>query len=174
MKIIEAINEVYSIEKIRGTKIFLAGGISNCPDWQTELLNKITETAEYAREYAIIDTISEAIDKLIVYNPRRKNFPIHDPNASEEQIVWEAEHLKSADILVFWFSRGSLNPIVLFELGRYGMNHPNVIIGIDPLYERKNDVIIQTKIGRPFDDIHFYDNIDDVAAEIVERVKYSG
>lgn len=172
MKIIEAINEVYSIDKIRGTKIFLAGGISNCPDWQQELLNKIMEIGQYTREHSIIDDTSDPIDKLIVYNPRRKNFPIHDPNASEEQIVWEAEHLKSADILVFWFSRGSLNPIVLFELGRYGMNHPNVIIGIDPLYERKNDVIIQTKIGRPFDEIEFYDSIDDIAAEIVQRIKY--
>ena len=38
------------------------------------------------------------------YNPRRKDFPINDPIASEEQITWEFEHLKNSDIIIFWFA----------------------------------------------------------------------
>jgi hypothetical protein len=148
-QVVEAINEVYNIEKIHGKKLFLAGGITNCPDWQSELIEKIKD-----------------FKKLIIYNPRRKNFPIEDPNASEQQITWEYEHLRDADIIVFWFSRGSLNPIVLFELGRYGLsnNSKKIIIGLDPEYQRKQDVIIQTKLSRP--DVHIVESLDEVKDEI--------
>lgn len=131
--IIEATNEIYSVDKHSSKKIFLAGGISNCPDWQAEVVEKIKD-----------------IDHVIVYNPRRQNFPIDDPFASEQQITWEYEHLRDSDIIVFWFSKGSLNPIVLYELGKWGNStDKKIIIGIDPDYERKMDVIIQTKLARP-------------------------
>ena len=75
--IIEAPNDVYSIQNNKNIKLFMAGGITNCPDWQSELIKKIKD-----------------IDGLTVYNPRRKNFPIKDPNASNEQITWEYNKLK--------------------------------------------------------------------------------
>ena len=155
-QIVEAVNEVYNIGKVRGAKLFLAGGITNCPDWLAELIEKIKD-----------------INHLVVYNPRRKNFPIHDPNAAEEQIVWEYEHLSASNIIVFWFSRGSLNPIVLFELGRYGFDEGKIVlIGLDPEYERKMDVTIQTMIGRKYEQMSFYNNLDDIAKEIIDRTKY--
>lgn len=43
--------------------VFLAGGITDCPDWQDEA----------TRLFADMD--------VAVLNPRRENFPIHDPNA---------------------------------------------------------------------------------------------
>lgn len=63
-------------------KLFLAGGITNCPDWQSEMIEKLS-----------------FIKNLTVFNPRRKNFPIHDPKASEEQITWEFNWLKNSDII---------------------------------------------------------------------------
>ena len=94
---VEAPNEIYSIEKQWDTKIFLAGGISNCPDWQAEMIEK----------------------------------------------------LKVANLIVFWFSKGSLNPIVLYELGMWGNSRAvTTVVGIDPEYERKQDVIIQTKLAK--------------------------
>jgi len=135
--IVEAINEVYSLENNRNIKLFLAGGISNCPDWQSKVLEEIKD-----------------VDGLTVYNPRRKNFPINDPKAAEEQITWEYEKLKDADVIAFWFSRGSLNPIVLYELGRWGNSSgKHIVIGIDPEYERQQDVEIQTMLSRPEVDI---------------------
>lgn len=132
--VITAPNEDYSVlSLIENAKLFLAGGITNCPDWQSELIENFQD-----------------VEKLTIYNPRRKNFPIDDPSASEKQICWEYKQLKDADIICFWFSRGSLNPIVLYELGRWGNSSDKpIIIGIDPKYERKNDVIIQTKLSRP-------------------------
>jgi len=155
-QIVEAINEVYNIGKVRGASLFLAGGITNCPDWQSELIEKIKD-----------------VNHLVIYNPRRKNFPINDPNAAEEQIVWEFEHLSKAEIIVFWFSRGSLNPIVLFELGKYGfIDGKIIIIGIDPEYERSQDVKIQTLLGKKYEQVNFHDNLDSIAKEIIDRTKY--
>jgi len=137
IQFVEAINEVYNIDKIHGTNVFLAGGITNCPDWQAVLIDMI-------KDYKRIT------EDVVVYNPRRKNFPIGDPNAAEQQITWEYEHLKNADIIIFWFSVGSLNPIVLYELGRWGNSSDKmIIVGIDPKYERKQDVEIQTKLSKP-------------------------
>ncbi len=138
--IIEAPNEVYSIENNNNLKLFLAGGITNCPDWQSYAIDQIKD-----------------IEDLTVYSPRRKDFPIDDPNASEEQITWEYNKLAEADITLFWFSRGSLNPIVLYELGLWGNakidedDRGYVFVGIDEEYERKQDVIIQTNLAHNID-----------------------
>jgi hypothetical protein len=39
--IIESPNEVYSLENHKNIKLFLAGGISDCPDWQTDIINEL-------------------------------------------------------------------------------------------------------------------------------------
>lgn len=147
-QIVEAINEVYNISKLHDKKLFLAGGITNCPDWQSALIEEI-----------------ESFQNLVIYNPRRKNFPIDDPDAAEMQIAWEYEHLRDSDIIIFWFAKGSLNPIVLYELGRWGnSSNKKIIIGIDPEYERKKDVMVQTLLSRP--DTKFVSTIKDMADEI--------
>ena len=135
--IIEAPKEIYSLENERNIKLFLAGGISNCPDWQSKVIEVLKDS-----------------DGLTVYNPRRKEFPMDDPKAAEEQITWEYQHLRDADVIAFWFSRGSLNPIVLYELGKWGNStDKEIVIGIDPEYERTQDVEIQTMLSRPEVDI---------------------
>lgn len=136
MIIIEAPNEVYSLENEHNIKLFLAGGISNCPDWQSEFI------ADLERYFFEIDAQSD----VTIFNPRRKDFDITNPNESERQIVWEHRHLEESDVIVYWFSRGSLNPIVLYELGKYINTDKEIIVGIDPEYERKGDVITQCSL----------------------------
>lgn len=147
-KVIEAPTK-YTLKK-NETSVFLAGGITNCPDWQSKLIELLKDTPD-----------------LVMFNPRRKNFPIKDPNAAEEQISWEYDNLKEVDNLIFWFSRGSLNPIVLYELGIHlnSSNRPG-IIGLDPKYERNQDVEIQTKLARP--DIKIVYSLEDVAIEFLK------
>ena len=132
INVFEAITE----ETGNGFRLFLAGGITNCPNWQSILIDKIKN--------------SNIKSDLDIYNPRRKNFSIHDKNASVEQMKWEFNKLKNADMVTYWFSRGSLNSITLYELGMWGnsRNTP-VIIGIDESYERRHDVVIQTTLARP-------------------------
>lgn len=112
-------------------RVFLAGGITNCPDWQQEIVHRL--------EVAKFDGT--------VMNPRRANFPIGDPLAAPAQIKWEWEMLRDADLVVFWFAKGSLNPIVLYELGAH--RDRNIVVGCDPVYERTQDVIEQLKLQRP-------------------------
>lgn len=118
--------------------IFFAGGITNCPNWQQELLMMFKD------------------QNVTIFNPRRSNFPIDDPDAALEQISWEFLYLHTCDLVSIWFSRGSLNPIVLFELGaalERDKHLQKLVIGIDPKYERKQDVEIQVKLHRPEIDI---------------------
>ena len=146
IKVFEAITK----ESGNGFKIFLAGGITNCPDWQSDLIAKL-------RNITDID--------LDIYNPRRKNFPINDPKASYEQILWEFEKLKNTDMIVFWFSRGSLNPIVLYELGMWGNSRDtSIIVGIDREYERRRDVMIQTNLARP--ELPIFGSLETIFEEI--------
>ncbi|MHC4413629.1 MAG: nucleoside 2-deoxyribosyltransferase domain-containing protein [Planctomycetota bacterium] len=86
---------------------------------------------------------------LTLLNPRRANFPIHDPNEAMEQIVWEYNHLRKADAILFWFCQETLNPIVLYELGTWSMTNKLLFIGIHPEYRRRQDVEIQTDLVRP-------------------------
>jgi hypothetical protein len=157
-KIVEAPNK-YSAEEESFwlgrnlISLFLAGGITDCPDWQQDLIEKIKDLPD-----------------LVVYNPRRKYFPMDDPNESRIQIEWEYEYLRDSDIIIFWFSRGSLNPIVLYELGRWGnSSDKKIIIGLDPQYERKQDVIIQTELSRS--DVKFFSSIPEIAEEIFKILK---
>ena len=122
--------------------VFMAGGITNCPDWQQALRTYLNlELGPMANDYT-------SIRSFTLLNPRRENFPINDPCASEEQIAWEYMGFKLADITIFWFAKGSLNPIVLFELGKHCM-HPNIVVGCDPEYARISDVIIQLRLMKP-------------------------
>lgn len=128
--------------------VFLAGGITNCPDWQAELV-------EHLRPHAIS-----------IFNPRRKNFPMDDPSAADEQIRWEYQRLQEAHIHAFWFSRGSDNPIVLYEYGfALGRNVTLPLVGVDSQYRRRQDVYIQTKLARPNVDI--VESLDHLARRII-------
>lgn len=150
--IIEAPLEVYSLENHKNTKLFLAGGITDCPDWQSTIINNLID-----------------VPNLTIYNPRRTDFPIDDPKASEEQITWEYNHLRDADIIIYWFSRGSINPIVLYELGKWGTSTDKPIyIGIDKDYTRSIDVEVQTKLSNPHTSIVY--SLDEISELVKEKL----
>jgi len=112
--------------------VFLAGGITGCPDWQQEVARS-----------------NLAHDDIALINPRRANFPIHDPGAALAQITWEHEHLRKATAILFWFPRETICPIVLYELGAWSMTDKPLFVGVHPDYSRRRDVEIQTALVRP-------------------------
>ncbi len=120
--------------------IFLAGGITGCPDWQAEARQILGDT------------------DITVFNPRRADFPIGDPDAAYEQIRWEWDHLQKAESILFWFPCETLCPIVLFELGAwsraYAGSSKAIFVGAHPDYKRRQDVVIQMGFARPRLDIH--------------------
>lgn len=123
--------------------VFIAGGISNCPDWQSEMVRRIN-----------IDLKLD--DEVVVINPRRKDFDILDPEMTVVQIEWEHEHLDNADVIMFWFPFHTLCPITLYELGVYAARGTKLIVGCHPAYAREVDVRKQLSLIRP--DITVHDN----------------
>jgi hypothetical protein len=113
--------------------VFLAGGITGCPDWQSDLAE---------------DLLPEG---LVVLNPRRRNFPIHDPAAGPAQIAWEHHHLHLPGVITaFWFAAETVQPIALLELGA-ALDNParRIAVGAHPRYPRRLDVVEQTRLARP-------------------------
>lgn len=122
--------------------IFLGGGISNCPDWQNEIL---TNLQQHAAENPSTKTIT-------VFNPRREMYTSADD--ARNQIAWEygaMETLINSDgLMLFWFPEETLCPITLFELGRFTKElNTRVIVGVHPNYQRKLDVVTQLQLARP-------------------------
>ncbi|MFZ2072641.1 MAG: nucleoside 2-deoxyribosyltransferase domain-containing protein [Minisyncoccia bacterium] len=142
MNYIEALNE-YEGDEI---SIFFAGGITNCSDWQKELADKLKDLP------------------ITILNPRRKNFSTLSLEGEEEQIKWEFNHMRRASAISFWFSKETLNPITLLELGSQLSLNKKLFIGIDPDYQKKDNVIIQTKLARPQIEIVY--SLDDLASQI--------
>lgn len=118
-------------DKYQRKKIFLAGGITGCPDWQAEAI-KHFEMAE-----------------VTLLNPRRDNFPIDNPEAGPVQIRWEHNMLRAADCILFWFCAETIQPIVLYELGAWSMTSKPIAVGTDGKYPRRLDVWHQTALARP-------------------------
>ena len=116
--------------------LFLAGGITGCPDWQQELVVRLQDL------------------QVVLLNPRRANFPIGNPKAASQQIEWEHRHLRKADAIIFWFPSETLCPITLYELGAWSVYRDErgpkpLFIGVHPEYQRRQDVEIQTRLVRP-------------------------
>lgn len=128
------------------TSVFLAGGITGCPDWQQEMVEVLKDTS------------------FTILNPRRDDFPIDEPGAAQEQIEWEYHALRAADVIQFWFPKETLCPIVLYELGAWTRSDKHICIGIEPGYARENDVRLQTHLVRR--DVEIVYSLSDLAEKI--------
>lgn len=119
--------------------VFLAGGITHCPPWQSEA----------ARELA----------DFVVLNPRRADFDVSDPSQTDVQIAWEYAHLLRADLTLFWFPACdavlTVQPITLYELGAAAATPGRrLVVGADPGYPRRADVVTQLSLSRPDLTVH--------------------
>ena len=126
--------------------LFLAGGITDCPNWQGWMVERLADSG------------------LVLLNPRRASFPVDDPDAAPAQIAWEYKHLRLATAILFWFCAETLNPIVLYELGAWSMTNKPIFVGVEPGYERAQDVELQTKLARP--DVKVVYALEDLAAQV--------
>lgn len=146
MKYVESPNNYQP--QLQDRSLYLAGGITGCPDWQQEIVHLLKAT------------------DLFLLNPRRKHFPIDDPTAAEFQIKWEHKHLRMADEILFWFPRETLCPIALYELGAWSMTDVPMYVGVHPNYQRRMDIEIQTKLTRP--NIKIVYSLYDLAIQVTE------
>jgi hypothetical protein len=131
--------------------LFLAGGITNCRNWQLDM------------EVMLKDT------PLLVINPRRDNWDMEDIDASRVQIEWEHYYLEQVEAISFWFSSETLQPITLFELGKYYNSNKPIFIGIDPDYARRFDVEVQTSF-RKRNPIPIVYTLEDLAQQVKDWI----
>lgn len=125
---------------------FLAGGITNCPDWQKEVIKHLE---------------GYGINNLVLFNPRREDFPIHDKSASCAQIYWEYRFLQQMDIFSMYFCNGeSDQPICMYELGRnlvrFVDRADRVVISVEDGYKRAGDVVIQSSLALGCNTVHLH------------------
>lgn len=126
---------ITSPEESKSTQgtLFLAGGISNCPDWQGPTADLLVKYTDYE-----------------VFNPRRNGWNMEDSDAeSEKQIIWEHDHLARSETILFWFPKETLCPITLLEFGKFLVSDKRLVVGCHPQYQRRLDVQVQGRLDRP-------------------------
>jgi hypothetical protein len=139
--------------------LFVSGGITGAPNWQPEFLSLLKD-----------------VDGLI-FNPRRLEFDLRDPDNEVEQIKWEAEYLLFSNAIAFWFPKEAACQITLYELGRWTMptvvatcgsepviDNKMLFIGVEPGYRRSVDVKIQTQLARP--ELEIVDSLKALADQV--------
>jgi len=114
--------------------LFLGGGISGCPDWQSSVFSELRPKCPH----------------LVIYNPRREKFDVMEPSQSKIQILWEHKCLRQSKAIMFWFPSETLCPITLYELGAWTIlsktTGTKLFVACHPNYARIEDVRIQTQL----------------------------
>lgn len=126
--------------------LFIAGGISGCPDWQTDLIGMLADLP------------------ITILNPRRPVYDANDTDAARAQITWEFNHLRLSKGVSFWFPKETLCPITLLEFGRWSNRLKNIFVGCHPDYQRRVDIEIQLELARP--DLKVSYSLEDLAKDI--------
>lgn len=151
-RLMQYIEAVSPTDKAEGPKVFLAGGITGVKNWQAKA-RRILQPLPFGS----------------MLNPRRADFPIHDPDAAEEQITWEFNALTASDWVLFWFEEKEIQPIALYELGRYAAMGKNLVVGTHPDYPRFQDVHIQMELARP--ELKIWDTLEDTCNYLKLRLQ---
>ena len=131
--------------------IFLAGPIQGAPEWQNNIPNISNE--------------------IIWLSPRRENY---DNFNYEEQVIWETNCLRIADIILFWIPE----PLEIIEgrdyaqttrteFGEYLARGKKVIIGINNKFPRRR--YFESKC-KQYGIKKLYDNINDCLIEVEKYI----
>lgn len=184
-----------------GTSLFLAGGITGCPDWQKEVVDKLcstdlrvisprranwgtTDVSKDPAVIAIADELREVTEErsqVLDTHPRVPHLDMRIKVCSRRlkeltlpvaQIEWEHRHLGRSDGILFWFPKETLCPIALYELGAWAFRPKKLFIGCHPEYARLLDVRIQVGLERIRQTVHT--DLDSLVAEVLEWGKAMG
>ena len=152
-----------SYEKPKYNTVFLAGGITNCKDWQADVINELID------------------EPISIFNPRREHFDFTDTAAPYVQIKWEFDRLEQMDLFSMYFCKSdSDQPICMYELGRNILRMQNrfpnsweerIIISVENGYKRERDVFVQTDLCATKALIRQYATPEDHASMIKQQMR---
>lgn len=130
--------------------VFLAGTIDNgdSEDWQKSTIKYISDFAkeEWHRFNSILD--------LYVLNPRRVEW---DPSWEQkfespqffQQVTWEIDAMKKADLIIMNLLPNSKSPISLLELGMFANSRKIVVCCPDEFYRSGNVQVVCNEFNIP-------------------------
>jgi hypothetical protein len=127
--------------------LFLAGGTTDCPNWQHELMDRLKTTP------------------LILFNPRRAVVPMDDPLEGRKQLMWEYRHGRKATAIAFWFPQEVVCPLAFYALGAMSMTNKRLFVGVHPDYPHQQDVLTLTALARP--DVSLVLSLEQLANQII-------
>ncbi len=140
-----------------GPAVFLAGGITNCPDWQAPTADRFCDAG------------------AVVLNPRRAEWvdPARSVAASVAQVAWEARNLRRTRAVFMWFPPCdpalTQQPITMFELGVLVCSDDvQLTVGTDVDYPRACDVLLQLRHYRP--GLHVHTDLDEAIADSLNQL----
>jgi hypothetical protein len=118
---------VYEPTETDPPSVFLGGGIPHVEPWHDRVIEMLRASGR----------------SMVVLNPRRRDFPVGDPEAGRAQVAWEREHLHRADVTLFWFAASdpavTVQPTTLWELAEaLGEGYRRVVVGADHRYPRRD------------------------------------
>lgn len=125
-------------KEIDGPSVILYGAIQSDPakDWQGYLTALLSDLP------------------IAILNPRRDDWDsswVEDISFPpfKDQVEWEMDHARIADIIVFYFSSdpGVLQPITLLELGLYAGTGKAVVYCPQGFWKRGNVQVVCQKYG---------------------------
>jgi hypothetical protein len=161
MKYIQCPDSLEASYSTRDNRLFLAGGISNCGDWQTEMKNLLASQ-----------------ENIIVINPRRLDFD-RSKISDGEQIGWERRHLHYSNLISFWFPDETVCPITLFEFG-YWLNfiefncppaNKKIFVGASDKYSRRSDLVEQIKLSNGSNQIgEIVNSIEGLTNQVISHI----
>ena len=123
--------------------VFLAGGITNCWNWQKPMAVLVSYYLEMATPLTwLIDN-----PPFVIASPRRETGFSHEGNMAIRQIRWEHKALASSYTKSYYFTRDAMQPISLLELGKHLANPKDIFIAIEDGYCRQLDVRVQSDLA---------------------------
>ena len=116
--------------------VILYGSIEPNPinDWQTNLATSLSDLS-----IAIINPRCDAWDSTWVEDISDSRF--------KQQVEWEMDHARIADVIAFYFKPDTLTPITLLELGMYVGTGKAVVCCPEGFYKRGNVQIVCRRYG---------------------------
>ncbi|KAJ4994362.1 hypothetical protein SVAN01_00191 [Stagonosporopsis vannaccii] len=122
--------------KITKPSVILYGTIESDPDadWQTSLAASLSHLP-----VEIINPRCDAWDHTWAEDVSDARF--------KEQVEWEMDHAKIADVIAFYFKPGTPTPITLLELGMYAGTGKAVVCCPKGFYKRGNVQIVCQRYG---------------------------
>jgi hypothetical protein len=121
-------------------------------DWQTSLASSLSDLP------------------VAILNPRRDDWDstwVEDISFPKfkEQVEWEMDYAKVADVIVFYFAPGTLTPVTLLELGMYAGSGKAVVCCPFGFYKRGNVQIVCLRYG-----ITLLESLKELEGEVRRRL----